>query len=145
MPALGLMVYVLFLALILALWEIQIEGKNGWAEKLPCWRNERSSVGGRPLTGYHIFLALFVITFIHITFLFVRWNIIRELFTAGLIIELFLAEDFLWFALNPDYGVRKFRKGEIWWHKAWIGPVPSMYVYLGVPAIIIFMFTFNAV
>ena len=35
------LVYILALAVILALWEIQIEGKNGWAEKLPCWRIEK--------------------------------------------------------------------------------------------------------
>jgi hypothetical protein len=53
-----------FLATVLALLEVQVEGKFGWAEKLPCWRPKNPEafaprtysriMGDRPLTGYHI-------------------------------------------------------------------------------------------
>jgi hypothetical protein len=31
----GFIAFMIFLALLLALWKIQIEGKDGWAAKLP--------------------------------------------------------------------------------------------------------------
>ncbi len=44
----------MLLGVIFAQWEIQIEGKRGWAADLPCWRKEKGWVvrllGGRPLT-----------------------------------------------------------------------------------------------
>jgi len=102
------LVYILALAVILALWEIQIEGKNGWAEKLPCWRIEKGWIvrvmGGRPFTGYH-------------------WRL--ESLLLGSLIGIMVVEDFLWFIFNPHYGLKKFKKGEIWWHKNWWGPVPD--------------------
>ncbi len=48
---------MVFLALLLTLWEIQIEGKDDWAAKAPGWRLEKrwgvKFTVGRPLTGYH--------------------------------------------------------------------------------------------
>ena len=53
----GYLIFMVFMALILALWEIQIEGKEGWAAKTASWRIEKGWVlkftGGRPLMGYH--------------------------------------------------------------------------------------------
>jgi hypothetical protein len=65
----GFGAFMVFLAFILALWEIQIEGKDGWAAKLPCWRLEKGWLvkltGGRPITGYHLFMTLFLIAMVH--------------------------------------------------------------------------------
>jgi len=53
------------LSVILALWEIQIEGRDGWAAGLPAWRKETGLLvkitGGRPVTGYHVYMTLFLI------------------------------------------------------------------------------------
>ncbi|GAI89546.1 unnamed protein product, partial [marine sediment metagenome] len=46
--------YIWILANIFALVEIQIEGKHGWAGKLPCWKPAQGSRLGRlcqKLTG----------------------------------------------------------------------------------------------
>ena len=60
----GLLCFMVFMSIILALWEIQIEGKDGWAAKLPAWRIEKGWLvrlsGGRPVTGYHFFMTLFL-------------------------------------------------------------------------------------
>jgi hypothetical protein len=51
-------IFTLVLAIITALWEIQVEGKEGWAKQLPTFRINvffRKLLGGKPLTGYHIF------------------------------------------------------------------------------------------
>jgi hypothetical protein len=135
--------YTTVLGLILAYWEVQIEGKYGWAEKLPCWRKENGLIvekilGGRPLTTYHIALGLFSFMTLHLIFFLIDWNFQAELFAIGLLLELFVFDDFFWFLINPHFGLKKFKKEEIWWHKQWIGPVPSFYIYFAIVAIILF-------
>jgi len=130
------------LAVIFALFEIQIEGKDGWAAKLPCWRKEKGLLvklsGGRPITGYHIIMITFVILMFHFPFLFAEWTLATEFLILGVMFEMFLLEDFLWFVLNPAFGIKRFRKGQIWWHTEWWGPVPSMY-YLMLAACVLFI------
>jgi hypothetical protein len=140
---------MVFLACILALWEIQIEGKDGWASNVPGWRIEKGWLvklsGGRPITGYHLFMTLFLITIIHLPLFFIRWSWRLESLLLGFYVGMVLLEDFLWFVLNPYFGIKSFRKGKIWWHKRWWGPLPSIYwillliiivlIYLGRTAI----------
>ena len=37
----GYLAFMIFVAFVLALWEIQIEGKDGWAANSPGWRIEK--------------------------------------------------------------------------------------------------------
>jgi hypothetical protein len=127
----GLMAFMILLGFLLALWEIQIEGKDGWAANSPGWRIEKGwpvkLFGGRPITGYHVFMTLFLVTIIHLPLFFVSWCWRLESLLIGFYLGMLLVEDFLWFVLNPHYGIKKFRKGKIWWHKQWLGPVPLLY------------------
>jgi len=75
-------------------------------------------------------MVTFLLLVIHFPFLFVTWSLGKEIFVMGFLAALFLFEDFLWFAINPNYGLRKFKKGEIWWHKNWWGPIPVLYWWL---------------
>ena len=130
----GFLIYLVVMAIVLAFWEVQIEGENGWAANLPCWRKKTGWIvrlsGGRPLTGYHIGMVTFLLLVIHFPFLFVTWTLGKEIFVIGFLLALFLFEDFCWFAINPHYGLRKFKRGEIWWHKNWLGPIPDLYWWL---------------
>jgi hypothetical protein len=140
----GLLVFMVFLAFILALWEIQIEGKDGWAAKSPGWRIEKEWVmkltGGRPLTGYHVFMNVFLIAIVHLPLFFVPWMWRLECLLLGLYVWMVFVEDFLWFVLNPYYGIKNFRKGKIWWHKEWWGPVPALYwILLAITVILIYL------
>ncbi len=127
----GFLVFMVFLAFILALWEIQIEGKDGWAAKIPTWRIEKACVlkltGGRPLTGYHVYMTVFLIAVVHLPLFFIGWSLQLESALLGFYVGMVLIEDFLWFVLNPGFGIKSFRKGNIWWHKGWWGPLPSFY------------------
>jgi hypothetical protein len=131
----------ILLGIVFANLEIQIEGKSGWAADLPCWRKEKGWVvrllGGRPLTGYHMWMSIFLILMFHFPFLFTGWYLKTELLLWGLLYGFFLVEDFAWFVFNPHYGIRKFKKAEIWWHGSWWGPVPSIYYFLAGMAIIL--------
>jgi hypothetical protein len=140
----GLLGFMVFLACIFALWEIQIEGKDGWAANSPGWRIEKGwavkLMGGRPLTGYHVFMVVFIIGIIHLPLFFVPWSLRLECLLTGFYLGMVLLEDFLWFVLNPYYGIKSFRKGKIWWHKTWWGPVPSLYWFLSIISVLLIYF-----
>jgi len=139
----GYLVFMVFMAFILALWEIQIEGKEGWAAKLPAWRIEKGwptkIMGGRPVTGYHIFMTVFMLAIVHLPLFFVNWSWRLEFLLLGFYNGMVLIEDFLWFIFNPHYGIKKFRQGQIWWHKTWWGPVPSLYWIL-LPIVVVLIY-----
>ncbi|HLC88219.1 MAG TPA: hypothetical protein VJG66_04160 [Patescibacteria group bacterium] len=43
-------------------------------------------------------------------------------------------EDYLWFVLNPAYGMAKFKRKYVTWHQQWIGIIPRVYligIFLG--------------
>jgi hypothetical protein len=145
----GYLVFMVFMAAVLAYWEIQIEGKDGWASKTASWRIEKGWVlkltGGRPLTGYHIAMTAFILGIIHLTLFFIPWSWQLELLLIGFYMGMFLIEDFLWFVLNPHYGIKNFRKGKIWWHKTWWGPVPNFYWFLLTAVILLIYFGRTAI
>jgi hypothetical protein len=116
----------LLIAIILALLEIQIEGKHGWAGRLPTWKillPNRTTL----VTGYHFYLMLFFISACHLVFIFIPWQLKTELLVLSLVIYTLLIEDFFWFALNPHFGLSKFAPKFIPWHKHWLGPLPTTY------------------
>ena len=97
--------FVLVTAFTFARVEIEIEGPHGWAEKLPTWRisNRWTKLfyGSRPLTGYHLWMQLFVVLMAHLPFGLSAWHLTwgRELQVVGFIMLFFVIEDFLWFVL----------------------------------------------
>ena len=121
-------------AALFALLEIQIEGSAGWAAELPTWRVEnrwtRLLLGARPLTGYHLYVHLFVLLLVHLPFLLhlAPWSWAAELRVIAFLILFWVAEDFLWFVLNPAWGVSRFRREEVWWYaEGWWGLMPRDY------------------
>lgn len=130
--------FVIMVATLFALIEIQIEGADGWAEKLPTWRVKNKLtqffLGGRPLTGYHLFFFSFILSVAHLPyglgFLAPTWA--AELRIAAFIIFFFIVEDFLWFVLNPAFGLSKFKASQIWWHThSWWWIMPRDYWIFG--------------
>jgi hypothetical protein len=121
---------VLIASVFMALLEIQIEGPHGWAEKLPTWRLDsklaRTLFGGRPITGYHFYFHLFVLTLVHLPYAFgVPFGWAVEFRIISFLIFFWIFEDFIWFLLNPAYGLGRFRKEHIPWHAPnwwWIMP-----------------------
>jgi hypothetical protein len=123
--------FLLILATLFALVEIQVEGAYGWAEHLPTWRvsNRLTQLfySGRPLTGYHLYVQVFLLIMVHVPFglnlIPFSWPIEARLIAFYALF--WTAEDFLWFVLNPAYGIGRFRKEYIWWHApswCWIAP-----------------------
>jgi hypothetical protein len=125
-------------ALLFALVEIEIEGKDGWAIRLPTWFRRRPwyarayafLLSGKPLTGYHA--AMFLIPFLsfHVGLAFGQswsWGLEARMIATYLVWN--VTWDLLWFLWNPAFGWARFRKGLIWWHNgAWLGHLPIDYV-----------------
>jgi hypothetical protein len=125
--------WTLLLAYFFAQVEIQIEGPAGWAGGLPTWRIEHHWLldifwGGRPMTGYHAWVFPCVALFFHFPLAFgMPWSWRAEARAVGCIMLFWVTEDFLWFVLNPAYGIAHFGPGWIAWHKHWWGPMPADY------------------
>jgi hypothetical protein len=123
--------FLLWIGFCFAKVEIAIEGPNGWAKNLPTWRLPRDHwvsrviFSGKPATGYHVWLEVFLISFLHVVYAFVPFSWEIELQLLAFFSFFCVVEDFLWFALNPAFGIRNFRKEKIWWHAEhwwWIAP-----------------------
>jgi len=136
--------WVLLLAYFFANVEIQIEGAAGWAAGLPTWRVEKHWLldifwGGRPLTGYHAWVFPCVALFFHFPLLFMghfSWR--AEMRVIACIQIFWIVEDFLWFALNPAFGLAKFRPESVPWHIHWFGPAPVDYwTFLGLAFVLL--------
>ncbi|BBQ00835.1 hypothetical protein BSFA1_59630 [Burkholderia sp. SFA1] len=50
-----------------------------------------------------------------------------------------LIEDFLWFVLNPAFGLARFNPSDVPWHKHWIAFAPTDYWTMGAAAIVLFV------
>ncbi len=138
--------FLLVLSYFFAQVEVQIEGTEGWAKNLPTWRIEKHWLldvffGGRPMTGYHAWVLSFVILFFHIPFFFFhRWSSWQEARVIGGFIIFWIAEDFLWFVINPGYGIKKFKKKYIPWHPRWFLVAPIEYwIFLPIGCALIFL------
>lgn len=143
---------IFIFCVILAFLEIQIEGKEGWAARLPAWKPShhvwyarfyRSVMSGKDLDGYHIAVSALVAIFIHYPYFVGRaWSLDAELTTISLFLLIAVIWDFLWFVLNPHYGLRRFRSVHIWWHKKWFLLMPVDY-YVGFVASAMFYTRFS--
>jgi hypothetical protein len=123
--------YLCLTAFVFARLEIEIEGPNGWAANLPTWRisNKWTQIlySGRPLTGYHLWMQIFILLLVHlpVAMRYSLWSWALELQLIGFFIWFLILEDFLWFVFNPSFGVKRFRRENIWWHAPnwwWIMP-----------------------
>ena len=110
------LVFIVIAAFMFAKLEIEIEGRHGWAEKLPTWRIE-----------HHVLLFVF-----HLPFFWANaWSVRSELHAVGGYTLFWIIEDLLWFILNPHYGWKKFTRHDVWWHKRWALGLPLDYWILG--------------
>jgi hypothetical protein len=126
---------VLALAFFWAKLEIEIEGPDGWAARLPTWRVKKPAfadvvLGGGDITGYHVWAFAATLAFFHLKVLG-RWTWASETRVLGAFVLFWLLEDVLWFALNPHYGWRALTPGRAGWHRRWFCGLPVPYWIMG--------------
>ncbi len=140
----GTLAWVLMQAFLFAQVEIQIEGASGWAANLPTWRLEKHwlldiFLGGRAMTGYHAWVFAFMFTVFHFPMVAngcYEWR--AESQALGCLMLFWIAEDFLWFVLNPAYGLSRFTPMDAVWHKRWLWLAPVDYwMFLPVSAVLL--------
>jgi hypothetical protein len=145
----------LVVASYLAIFEVEIEGPNGWATGLPTPQLKKGPIssryyramGGKPLTGYHLLFFPFVLVFYGLLY-HCWWTEIHgqpwqghawwPLFSQ--MATLCASWDFLWFVINPYFGLARFKKEFVWWHAQdwWVfGLFPSAYLWANAGAFII--------
>jgi len=116
--------YWFTVSLLLALIEIEIEGKYGWSEKTQTWRLPPSRqpkviawiMRGKVLTGYHLFLFPLAFIFTHSPLFYTRsFSVVQELQILAIYFAWTPLWDYLWFVWNPHYGVLKIVSSE--WYK----------------------------
>lgn len=139
---------VLVLAYLFARVEVEIEGDAGWAANLPTWRIESHPLldifwGGRAMTGYHLWMFSFVGLCFHFPLFFMgQWSLPLEARALASIMLFWIAEDFLWFIVNPAFGWRRFEPQYVTWHKRWAGGAPIDYWIFGVLAVVLLVYAF---
>ena len=137
------------LALFFAQVEIQIEGTAGWAANLPTWRIEKHWLldifwGGRAMTGYHAWVFPFIALFFHFPFVLMQqWSAKLECRAIASIISFWIVEDFLWFVINPGFGIGRFSPQNIPWHIHWVLGMPTDYWIGLITAIFLFWFSYK--
>lgn len=127
--------FAILIALVMALFEIQVEGAHGWAADLPTWRaNVHLPIlgfwwnsKGKPLTGYHIYLWILTFLLPHFVFLYNKWTFKKELSLISFYAFFSTFEGLLWFIINPAWGWHNFRYGIPWYKEAWILGLPGEY------------------
>ncbi len=143
----GAFCFMLWLAFAWAKVEIAIEGGHGWAELLPTWRlpahhwASMMFTGGRTLTGFHMWINIFILSSLHFLFLFIDYSVKTELFIIAFYLMFLVAEDFIWFVVNPAFGITKFHPKYIWWHKDhwWIFMPRDYYVLTAISALLYYI------
>ena len=137
--------FVVVVAVLLSKVEIEIENGDGYAKNLPVsWRIENkwlsSLIGG---TSYHLYMGLFLLVFLHSVVIIIDgWTLQTEFLILSFLAFVTVAEDFLWFVLNPHFRIKKFKRECIPWFKDrwflvplwywWYIPVGVCLYWLGV-------------
>ncbi|MFC1653495.1 hypothetical protein ACFL1M_01460 [Patescibacteria group bacterium] len=123
--------FAVFVSIIFALLEIQIEGDHGWAKNLPTWKinNPLKKITHWPhITGYHVYMFSLLFILLHFPyFLGLEPTYKNELTILQTYFLIITFEDFLWFVFNPKWGLKNFFKNTIKWHPKRVLKLPIPY------------------
>jgi hypothetical protein len=123
--------YLFALCHILARVEIHIEGPHGWAVNLPTWRWGPSwfldLTNGKELTGYHLWLTLFLIGMFHLPLVFAGFSLALWAKCASSYVLTTTAWDLQWFVWNPAWGFNALRTRDVPWFRRKLAGLPVDY------------------
>jgi hypothetical protein len=144
-----LLIWITLMGLFFAMTEIQIEGPHGWATSLPTWRIEKHPLldifwGGRAMTGYHAWFFSFIILVFHLPHaMYGSFSLRMEARCLASLMFFWIIEDFLWFVLNPAFGLSRFSAEQVFWHKNWFMGVPTDYLTFSLIGSLLMLWSFK--
>ena len=116
---------------LLARVEIEIEGARGWAADLPTWRWGPdwwlALTNGKELTGYHLWLTLFLVGVMHLPLVFAGFSLALWAKCLSSYLLLTAAWDLQWFVWNPAWGFRALRTRPVPWFRVKLMGLPVDY------------------
>jgi hypothetical protein len=129
-------IFVFLLATILAILEIQVEGKQRVGE------NKKPA-------PYQTTMFILVFLMFSLPYFFGKTlTLVNYTETVSLFFIFIVLWDFLWFVLNPAYPLKNFKQEHVWWHKTWLFGLPVSYFWsLSISLVLLFpvmVFTHNA-
>ncbi len=144
----AVLAWTALMAFLFAKLEIQIEGPHGWAANLPTWRLPKTSrfrrlFGNRDVTGYHVYAFAFMAAAFHLPLvLFGPFSLPFEARILASLAVFWILEDFLWFALNPAFGLARFKPQHVPWHPHWFLGVPVDYLAMSACALALYVYAY---
>lgn len=142
-------IFIFIWALLYSLYEIEVEGKYGWAQKLPVYRYIKpNSLFPLGLSSWNFLMLFFVfISLFHPLIFSKLFGLnMKEKHIYVLVISLLvwvIVEDYMWFNFNPYYNkdpnskeykylkLKQFNKENVKWHK---------FGFLGLPKVFYLIF-----
>ena len=91
------------------------------------------------MTGYLAWAFPFIALCFHFPLVFWgRWSWRAQCRVLACIMLFWITEDFLWFVINPEFGLEKFNAASVPWHKHWFLFAPLDYwIYLPLAALLL--------
>ena len=72
-----------------------------------------------------------------------QWSWRLEARVLGSFMAFWIAEDLLWFLLNPGWGWKRFGRADAHWHKHWLLGLPTDYWIFSAVAAVLLAFSFR--
>jgi len=69
-----------------------------------------------------------------------QWSLQLEARVVACVMLFWVTEDFLWFVINPAFGLRRFRAEIVHWHKHWRWGAPIDYWIFGALSALLFWY-----
>lgn len=119
--------FLILTSMIFGLLEIEIEGEDGWAKNLPTFQV-------KSITGYHLFLWIFMLLMIHLPVFFVKkYTMTLEMFLLSFYLLMLITEDAFWFFFNTKF--HKSQKPDEWREPKFL-TIPYFY-FIAAPLILV--------
>ena len=126
-------IFVVFVSMIYAMIEIELEGKHGWAKTL---HTVHITKDRKSLTYYHLLMFIFIFSMFYVIFALKQkyMTIKNSLYIFTIVLSFFMLEDMYWFILNPHHSF--FNRNNSDWHVS-VGKVPILYIVIPIVTILI--------
>lgn len=96
------------------------------------------------MTGYHAWVFSFMFIVFHLgVFIYAKWSMRIEARIMASLMLFWIIEDFLWFILNPAFGLSNLTPEKVLWHKKWFFNIPVDYWTFTIVSVILLWLSYS--